>query len=167
MILSVIYCSSCAARLPHDAPVTCPACGTAHYANPKPCGGALITDGDGRLLLVRRAHEPYHGCWDIPGGFCDKHEHPRDAAVREAREETGLIVEPLGLLGMWLDDYPTTGDVCLNVYFHARAIGGAERPEPGEVSDLRWFERDDLPPGALAFPGHARVVIEAWLADRP
>ena len=50
-------------------------------------------------MLVRRAHDPYDGCWDIPGGFCDLREHPSDAAVREAREETGLEVEPTGLVG--------------------------------------------------------------------
>lgn len=166
MILAAVFCSDCATELPHDPPVRCPACGVTHYANPKPCGGALIGDADGRLLLVRRAHDPYDGCWDIPGGFCDLREHPRDAAVREAREETGLEIEPTGLLGMWLDDYPTTGDVCLNVYFNARATGGAEHPEPGEVAELRWFGPQELPPDPLAFPDHARVVIDAWLAQR-
>ncbi len=157
-----MFCANCAARLPHDPPVTCPSCGVSHYANPKPCGGALIGDDEGRLLLVRRAHDPYDGCWDIPGGFCDLRELPRDAAVREAREETGLEVETTGLVGMWLDDYPTTGDVCLNVYYAARVTGGAERPEPGEVSELRWFAPAELPFGELAFPDHARTVLDGW-----
>ena len=167
-MIRCMYCSRCAAPLPDEPPVTCPACGATHYANPKPCGGALIADDEGRLLLVRRAHEPYEGRWDIPGGFCDKREHPRDAAVREAREETGLEVEAGSLLGIWLDDYPTTGDVCLNLYFTARATGGAEQADPAEVRELRWFGRADLPPEPLAFPGHAREVIAAWLArERP
>ena len=77
-----MFCSNCASELPHKPPVTCPKCGMAHYANAKPGGGALIADEDGRLLLVKRAHEPYEGWWDIPGGFCELREHPRDAAIR-------------------------------------------------------------------------------------
>src|SRR5215207_969945 len=117
MILARMFCSQCASELPHEPPVTCPSCGTSHHANPKPCGGALATDGDGRLLLVRRAHDPYLGYWDIPGGFCQRREHPAAAAVRELREETGLEAETTGLVGMWIDDYGDTGDVTLNCYF--------------------------------------------------
>ena len=136
----------------------------AHYANAKPCGGALISDDAGRLLLVKRAHDPYDGRWDIPGGFCELHEHPRDAAVREAREETGLEVEGRDFVGMWLDDYGDTGQVTLNCYFRCRLLGGEERPEPGEVAELGWFAASDLPWERLAFPDHARLALEAWLA---
>jgi len=159
-----MFCSNCAAELPHDPPVTCPSCGTTHYANSKPCGGALVSDDSGRLLLVKRAHDPYDGCWDIPGGFCELYEHPRDAAVREAREETGLEVEGGDLLGIWLDDYGQTGIVTLNCYFRCRLIGGTERPEPGEVAELGWFSADELPLENLAFPDHERIVLAAWRA---
>lgn len=162
-----MFCWNCAAELLHEPPVTCTRCGTSHYANPKPCGGALATDADGRVLLVRRAHEPYGGRWDIPGGFCEKHEHPADAAVRELREETGLEAETTGLVGMWIDDYGDTGDVTLNVYFAARVTGGSESPDPDEVAELRWFAPDELPGDAeLAFPEHERLVLDAWTARR-
>jgi 8-oxo-dGTP diphosphatase len=160
-----VFCSRCAAELPHDPPVTCPACGTSHYVNPKPCGGALATDDDGRLLLVRRAHEPWRGSWDIPGGFCERREHPADAAVRELREETGLEAVATGLVGMWIDDYGDTGDVTLNVYFEVRVTGGTERPDPAEVAELGWFAPDELPDD-LAFPEHERLVLDAWAAGR-
>jgi len=164
MILARMFCSTCAAELPHDPPVTCPACGTSHYANAKPCGGALISGDEGRLLLVKRAHDPYDGHWDIPGGFCELREHPRDAAVREAREETGLEVEGSDLIGLWIDDYGGTGIVTLNCYFRCRVVGGAERPEPGEVAELGWFAPDELPLDRIAFPEHERLVLEAWRA---
>ena len=158
-----MYCPECSSRLPHRPPVTCPSCGTPHYANPKPCGGALIADGAGRLLLVRRAHDPFDGYWDIPGGFCELREHPRDAAVREAREETGLEVAAADLVGLWIDEYGGTGEVTLNCYYRCTVTGGEERPEPGEVAELRWFDPAELPPDELAFPDHARLVIAAWL----
>jgi 8-oxo-dGTP diphosphatase len=160
-----MFCSNCAAELPHEPPVSCPSCGISHYANPKPCGGALAVDDEGRLLLVRRAHEPFLGRWDIPGGFCEQHEHPAAAAVRELREETGLDAETTGLVGMWIDDYGDTGDVTLNVYFTARVTGGAEQRDPAEVAELRWFAPADLPgDDELAFPDHERLVLDAWRA---
>ena len=156
-----MFCSECSSRLPHGPPVTCPDCGTEHYANAKPCGGALVEDG-GRLLLVRRAHDPYDGHWDIPGGFCELREHPRDAAVREAREETGLEVTAGDCVGIWLDDYGDTGIVTLNCYYRCRVVGGSERPQASEVSELRWFDPAELPPEGLAFPDHAGPVLDAW-----
>lgn len=141
----------------------CAHCGTSHYANPKPCAGALAADDAGRLLLVRRAHDPYLGCWDIPGGFCEKREHPAETAVRELREETGIAAETTGLVGMWMDDYGDTGIVTLNLYFAARITGGSESPDAAEVSELGWFGPDELPRD-LAFPGHERLVLDAWAA---
>jgi 8-oxo-dGTP diphosphatase len=120
-----------------------------------------VTDPDGLLLLVRRAHDPYSGCWDIPGGFCEPREHPAAAAAREVLEETGLEVRTGELVGMWIDDYGETGEVTLNVYFHARVVGGEPSPDPGEVSELGWFAAGELPDD-IAFPDHERLVLEAW-----
>ncbi|MGH9036149.1 MAG: NUDIX domain-containing protein, partial [Acidimicrobiia bacterium] len=70
----MIFCSTCGSRLPAPLPATCPSCGAEHYRNAKPCAGALVMR-DGKLLLMRRAHEPWLGRWDIPGGFCEVDEH--------------------------------------------------------------------------------------------
>lgn len=162
MILAVTYCSECGSELPGGPPVACASCGATHYVNPKPCGGALVVDGDGRLMLVRRAKDPFAGHWDIPGGFCDLREHPADTAVREVREETGFDVETAGLVGMWIDDYGDTGNVTLNIYFHARVVGGELDPDPEETAEVGWFGPDELPE-RIAFPDHARAVLDAWL----
>lgn len=149
--------------------MTCPSCGVPFWRNAKPCAGALVTR-DGRLLLVRRATEPFLGHWDIPGGFCEATEHPADTACREAEEETGLAVVATGFLGMWFDTYPNPGDpadpwVTLNAYYHCLPEGAGEpAADPGEVSELAWFAPDALP-GEIAFPGHARPVLDAWRAD--
>ncbi len=164
----VTFCSTCGRRLPSPPPVTCAACGAAHYRNAKPCAGALVMAG-GKLLLMRRAHEPWLDHWDIPGGFCEVDEHPAHTAAREAREETGLPVEITGFLGMWLDRYPDPAAtdvpaVTLNAYYHAVPTAGAPgEADPAEAAEVAWFDPDALP-APIAFPGHALAVLEAWQA---
>lgn len=143
--------------------MACEVCGTEHWRNAKPCAGALVTH-QSRVLLVRRAVDPWRGAWDLPGGFCDGDEHPQDAARREVLEETGLAIETVGLLGMWMDRY---GDAdppvaTLNIYFLARPAGASlARIADAEVAEIGWFSPEELP-AELAFPHHARAVLEAW-----
>jgi ADP-ribose pyrophosphatase YjhB (NUDIX family) len=59
---------------------------------PIPCVGAVVSDPDGRLLLVRRGREPGKGLWSIPGGKVEPGESDRAAVAREVLEETGLAV---------------------------------------------------------------------------
>lgn len=159
------YCSHCAAPLPGPPPVACPSCDTSHWLDAKPCAGALVAL-EGRLLLVRRAHSPWRGAWDIPGGFCGPREHPSEAAVREVREETGLVVQTSSILGMWIDSYgpdgPDADKVTLSIYFQATPRGRVEtRADPNEVAEIRWFAPGELP-SAVAFPGHVPAVLRAW-----
>jgi 8-oxo-dGTP diphosphatase len=159
------YCSVCGAKLQGRPPITCRACGTGHWVNAKPCAGVLVMRA-GRLLLLRRANEPWLGRWDIPGGFCEADEHPIETAVREAREECGLEVEITGFLGMWLDRYPDPADAdrpstTLNAYYHASAGAVVGRPDAAETAELGWFEPDALP-AEIAFPHHAEAVLAAW-----
>jgi ADP-ribose pyrophosphatase YjhB (NUDIX family) len=117
-------------------------------------------------MLVRRAHEPWRGSWDVPGGFCGPREHPRDAAAREVREETGLSVEMGGVLGMWIDTYapegPAADKVTLSIYFLATVDSTAAAwTDPNEVAEIGWFSPDDLPTD-VAFPGHIPEVLRAW-----
>jgi 8-oxo-dGTP diphosphatase len=58
------------------------------------CVGAVIHDPTGRLLLIRRGHDPHRGLWSLPGGRIEAGESPEQAVVREVREETGLEVVP-------------------------------------------------------------------------
>ena len=56
------------------------------------CVGGIVTDPRGRLLLIRRAHDPEAGRWSLPGGKVEPDESVRDATAREVAEETGLDV---------------------------------------------------------------------------
>jgi ADP-ribose pyrophosphatase YjhB (NUDIX family) len=135
----------------------CAACGFVAFRNAKPCV-VLLIERDGKLLLVRRRIEPYKGWWDLPGGFLEEDEHPREGALREAREETGLRVAVRALEGVHLD---RSGDTyTLNLAYRMRVVGGRERA--GDDADaLRWFAPRELPK-RIAFPGHARHVLRAW-----
>ena len=130
---------------------------------------------DGRLLLIRRAIDPWRGCWDIPGGFCEPDEHPVDAVVREVREEVGLDVRVTGFLGMWMDTYGggdggAPPDATLNCYYLATVDDGVAAVDPREATEAAWFAPDALPDD-IAFPHHARQVLEGWRdtlgSDRP
>jgi 8-oxo-dGTP diphosphatase len=158
------FCPRCANELVHEHErVSCPACGFVSHSNSEPTVGALLTDDRGRLLLVRRARDPYAGSWDVPGGFLEEAEHPLDALRRELREETGLAVEPGEFVGVRLDHYgdgpdaPTT----LNLYWTARVTGGEPRAGDDAV-EIRWFAPDELPhDDEIGFP-NVREVLSAW-----
>ena len=119
------------------------------------------------MLLIRRAIDPWRGHWDIPGGFCDAGEHPVDTVIREVREEVGLDVRVTGMVGIWMDAYGAgepgdPPDVTLNCYYHAVAVDdGSPVVDPREASEAAWFAPDALP-DAIAFPDHARQVLEVW-----
>jgi len=156
------HCPRCGADVaPEGGRVVCPSCGFTAYAHSQPTACALVVDG-GRLLLARRAREPERGKWDLPGGFLEEGEHPLEALRRELREETGLEVEPLDFVGVWMDRYGEgeAAPATLNLYWTARVLAGEPAPAD-DVSELRWFARDRLPAREdLAF--HIADVLEAW-----
>jgi len=159
------HCPRCAGPLEGDgARVECHACGFVAYGNPVPTATAVLVDGEGRVLLGRRALEPDKDRWDLLGGFIDEGEHPLDALRRELREESGLEVEPGDFLGVWMDryGYDSTAASTLNLYWEARVVSGAERPAD-DVAELRWFAPAELPWDELAFECN-RKVLSAWLA---
>ncbi len=172
----VRFCSACGAELPSPPPVTCGACGTSHWLNPKPCANAIVVRED-TVLLARRAYAPWKDGWGSPGGFCEVGEHPIETVEREVLEETGLRVRVVGYLGVWVDTYADDpeepGATVISVaYYRAIPLGGDEAAfDPREVSELRWFGWDELPPD-LVPPGTLAAVLtaarfDAVLPDRP
>lgn len=127
-----------------------------------PTSSAVVEDGEGSVLLSRRANDPAAGKWDLPGGFLEEGEHPLDCVRREVREEAGIGLAEEELLGIWMDRYEYKGrDVAtLNVYYSARLRDGT--PEPADdVAELRWFQPHDVPVEELAFE-HIPEVLSAW-----
>jgi 8-oxo-dGTP diphosphatase len=160
-----MFCSECGSQLPHSPPVKCPSCGSGHWLNAKPAACALVTQ-DSKLLLIRRATEPWLGSWDIPGGFCEQNEHPLLAAEREVLEETGLHIRITGFLGIWLDSYSDKQDeraeTTMNVFYHGVPLDGGQGARPSEeASEVSWFGPDELPVD-IAFPASQLPALAAW-----
>lgn len=104
--------------------------------------GAVITDADGRVLLVERGRDPQRGRWSVPGGRVEPGESIEDAAAREALEETGLRVE----IGreLWTVRLPTGDGREYEIHdFAATVAGGVLRPAD-DADDARWLTADQL-----------------------
>jgi len=127
------------------------------YRNPALTVDAVITDAERGVVLVRRGRPPFQGAWALPGGFVEYGERCEDACVREVREETGLEVEIVELLGVWSDpDRDPRGHTVSAVYL-CRPTGG--EPAAGDdAAACRWVE--DLRGVELAFD-HARILAAA------
>lgn len=119
--------------------------------------GALA-ERRGRLLLVRRNHEPRLGEWSFPSGYVDAGEALEEAAVRETKEETGLDVRIDRLLGA----YSSREERVIFIAYAARAGGGRIEVGP-ECLEVRFFASDALPP--LAFQ-HDQAIVRAWRQGR-
>jgi ADP-ribose pyrophosphatase YjhB (NUDIX family) len=114
--------------------------------------GAIIIE-DERVLLVKRAHPPLQAQWSIPGGVLEVGELVREAAVREAMEETGLMVEPGELLGVY-DRILRNPEKRVQYHyvlidFLCRRTGG-ELLAASDAAEARWFTPAELPALKLA-----------------
>ena len=107
-----------------------------------PCVGAVVTDGQGRLLMIKRGHEPGAGLWSIPGGRIEPGETDAEALVREMLEETGLAVEPGRLLGRVQRRGPDGTVIDIRDYA-ATVIGGTLRAGD-DAADVRWVAATEL-----------------------
>jgi ADP-ribose pyrophosphatase YjhB (NUDIX family) len=120
-----------------------------------------VLDGAGRVLLARRAVEPFLGFWDTPGGFVEPGESLEECVRRELREEAGVEIAVGRLVGSFPDTYGPTGEATVNTFFECRLLSGEPRPDD-DVAELRWFSRDELPaPGEIAFEC-VRAALAAW-----
>jgi ADP-ribose pyrophosphatase YjhB (NUDIX family) len=121
--------------------------------NPYPTVDVVI-EVSGRIVLIRRKNPPFG--WALPGGFVDAGEKAEDAAVREAKEETGLDVTLTALLGVYSDPARDPRHHTLSAVYVATAEGV---PAGGDdAAEARLFSGDDLP-SPLAFD-HGKILSD-------
>lgn len=127
--------------------------------------GAIIIERS-RVLLAKRAHPPIQGQWSIPGGVLEVGEMVRDAAIREAREETGLLIEPGELLGVFdrilRDSEQRVQYHYVLIDFLCRPVGGELRAA-SDAEDVGWFTLEELP--ALNLAEDTQQVIRKGFAQ--
>ena len=116
---------------------------------------AVILFQDG-IVLIRRNNPPYQGCYALPGGFVEIGETVEEAAIREAREETGLDINLLGLVGVYSDPARDPRGHVVSVAFLARASGRLQ--SGSDARSAQVFPREELP--RLAFD-HEQIISDA------
>ncbi len=123
-----------------------------------PCVGAIVRDGDGRLLLIQRGHDPEAGRWSLPGGRVEPGETDAQALAREMLEETGLIVTPGPLVGAV--ERPGTGDTVLDIRDYAATVTGGTLAAGDDAADARWVPPVDVT--SLPLTTGLADILRSW-----
>lgn len=132
-----------------------------------PCAGAIVLDEAGRVLLVRRAHDPDRGRWSVPGGRCETGEPPEAACRREVLEECGLIVRVEREAGTVERPGLGQGRVYRITDFVCSVVGGELTPGD-DAGEARWVGPDEiswleLTPGLVETLAEWQVI--PWLGS--
>ena len=164
---SLNFCSRCGAELLYGAVdgedrdrSRCPSCGHIAYVNPRLVVTTLPLLDDGRIVLLRRGIEPGLGAWAQPGGFLEVDETVGEAAVRETLEETGLLVQPGEIVGL----YTRLEAAVVVLALEARVVGGTPTTTP-EALEVKSFAADAIPWSGLAFKTTYWALVD-WLERR-
>jgi 8-oxo-dGTP diphosphatase len=163
--MALNYCPNCGRALEdrlaygkmHRA---CPVCDIVYFHDPK-VAAAVLVEREGKVLLVQRSIEPERGKWSLPAGFVDAEEDPREAAVRECLEETGLDVRITGLFDVLYGREHPRGAHILIVYT-AQIVGG-ELQARDDADAAAFFDPAALPP--LAFTT-TQAILARWQARK-
>lgn len=162
-----LYCSRCgkdaiALKIPDGDTLhrqVCDNCSTIFYENPKIVVGA-VTIYEDKFLLCKRAIEPQKGFWTYPAGYLENKESLEDGAHREAKEEAGITIELLRLLGT----YSLTAVDQIHIIYLAKMTKPAY--SPGDESlEVALFAQEEIPWNDLAFPV-IRWALNAYINDK-
>ncbi|MBN2304750.1 MAG: NUDIX hydrolase [Anaerolineae bacterium] len=143
----------------------CPDCGYVHFQDPK-VAAVIFIEHRNRVLLVRRVMNPERGKWALPAGYIDYGEDPRDAAVREVQEETGLeiaITRLIDVQGGPTQNSSAHHGASIVIIYGARVVNGTAEPRDDADAVLWYAASDPLPD--IAFES-TRTMLETWIAKQ-
>lgn len=137
--------------------VNCPKCGEAvqTYRNPVPTVDVVVFIPGRGVVLVERSNPPLG--WALPGGFVDYGESCETAAVREAREETGLEVALTGILGVYSQPDRDPRRHAMSVVYTAQAVDASRLAAGSDAAGVAVFDHESLP--ELAFD-HGKILSD-------
>ena len=164
---SLNFCSRCGSPLRFGSilgedrhRLSCEACGHIAYVNPRLVVTTFPVTDAGEIVLIRRGIEPGLGEWAQPGGFLEVDETVHQAAIRETWEETGLLVEPGEIIGL----YTRLEAAVVTIAFEARIVGGTPAPTV-EATEIRAYAPDAIPWSELAFRT-TTWALRDWIDSR-
>jgi ADP-ribose pyrophosphatase YjhB (NUDIX family) len=167
MATSLRFCGRCGNELRFGAidgedrhRSSCPSCGHITYVNPRLVVTTLPITDDGLVVLIRRGIEPGLGSWAQPGGFLEVDESVDEAAVRETLEETGLVIRPGEIVGL----YTRLEAAVVVLVLEARVVGGTAGTT-AEALEIEAFAPDAIPWSGLAFKTTYWALVD-WLERR-
>ncbi len=147
------FCPWCSSRLTTaerggKLRTVCPDCSFVHFRNPGVGAAVVVFDGEGRILMVKRAPGATRsGFWSVPAGFVDYGEDVREAAQRELFEETGLHAD-IGEVLHVASNFHDPAKLTVGIWF-AGTVTGGQLQAGDDAEQVGFFALDDLPP--LAF----------------
>ncbi len=155
------YCPRCKSKLRNSPDFfECKSCGQIVYKNSAPTASVLIIKG-GKVLLAKRAVEPFKGKYDIVGGFLKNGEDPVTGVLRETKEETGLKIKILDMLGIYMDTYGKDGIQTLNINYIGKIVNGKMKASD-DVAELEWFPITKIPKPAFKGQIKAFKDLQKW-----
>ena len=167
MARTLNFCSRCGSELRFGAidgedrdRLSCATCGHITYVNPRLVVTTLPVTDAGEIVLLRRGIEPGIGAWAQPGGFLEVDETVHQAAIRETHEETGLLVEPGAIIGL----YTRLEAAVVTIAFESRVVGGTARPTR-EALEIATFAPEAIPWSGLAFRT-TMWMLRDWIDQR-
>jgi 8-oxo-dGTP diphosphatase len=116
----------------------------------------MILVENGKILLVLRGSEPFKGQWAVPGGRIEDNETAEECARREMKEETGLDIEIMRLIGVYSDPKRDPRGIIVAAYL-VRRIGGQARGGD-DAAEARWFDLGSIP---KLCTDHGKIVADA------
>jgi len=162
------FCPQCGTRLiakvpegDHRERTVCPGCAYIYYVGPKVAAGTVPVR-DGRTYLVRRGVEPGRGLWSFPCGYMELDETLSGAAARETREETGLDVRILSMLGIYTYPAPDQHIRVVVAAYLAEVVAGVPAASD-DVVEVQAFRPEEIPWTGLAFHS-SHAALRQWIA---
>ena len=147
----------------HGNDKECPECGHDGFHNPALAVDALVKRGD-TILLIQRGRDPWKGSWALPGGFVDHGEDPKDAAIRELAEETGLSGQMVGLVTVRGDPLRDPRKHVVSIVYEVQADGDDEPVGGDDADDARFWPIDLVLSGGVWVAGDHTDILRDWLS---